>query len=178
MTETSATGTPLPPTLADSYKALARAWAATVTVVTLLDQHDQLDGFTATAFLTVSIDPPIILVSVQRTSLASEALKNSKAFAVNLLGQGQSELANTFARPVAQRKAAWDTLKYAAGPGGVPLLQGTAGAFSARVREVIEAGDHLLVLGDVQDVHLHEGGHTLLYHNRKYGTVEYHPEQQ
>lgn len=167
------TDPPLPPTLADTYRALARSWAATVTVVTLLDKEDQLDGFTATAFLTVSIDPPIILVSVQRSSLASTALSECKAFAVNLLSSGQQALSNTFARPQVHRKDAWDTIPYQSGPGGVPLLLGTAGAFSARVREVIEAGDHLLVLGDVQDVHLFEGGRTLLYHDRKYGRVEY-----
>lgn len=169
------TKSPLPSqALAESYRALARTWAATVTVVTVLDKDGQLDGFTATAFLTVSIDPPIILVSVQRSSLASATLSECRGFAVNLLSAGQHALSNTFARPQAHRKDAWDTIPYQTGPAGVPLLLGTAGAFSARVREVIEAGDHLLVLGDVQEVHLFEGGHTLLYHDRKYGRVQYH----
>ncbi|SEJ50354.1 NADH-FMN oxidoreductase RutF, flavin reductase (DIM6/NTAB) family [Deinococcus reticulitermitis] len=166
---------PVPPTLADSYKALARTWAATVTVVTLLDEHGDLDGFTATAFLTVSIDPPIILVSVQRSSLASETLSKCQAFAVNLLSPTQAEIAGTFARPQVQRREAWDRVPWKEGVEGAPLLTGTAGAFTATVRQVIEAGDHLLVLGDVQDIHLHEGGATLLYHDRRFGKVEYHP---
>lgn len=167
------TDTP-PPTLADNYKALARTWAATVTVITILDENDDLDGFTATAFLTVSIDPPIILVSVQKTSLASEALSKSKGFAVNLLAPHQADIANTFARPQAQRKASWDSIPFKEGVAGAPLLQETAGAFTATVRQVIEAGDHLLVLGDVQDIHVHDSAQTLMYHNRKYGKVTYH----
>ena len=162
------------PSLADSYKALARTWAATVTVITMLDENDDLDGFTATAFLTVSIDPPIILVSVQKSSLASNALSKSKAFAVNLLAPDQAEISNTFARPQAQRKESWDSIPFKEGVEGAPLLKGTAGAFTATVRQVIEAGDHLLVLGDVKDIHVHESAETLMYHNRKYGKVTYH----
>lgn len=162
------------PTQADNYKALARSWAATVTVITMLDENDDLDGFTATAFLTVSIDPPIILISVQKTSLASSTLSKCKAFAVNLLAPHQADVANAFARPQVQRKASWDSIPFKEGVAGAPLLQETAGAFTATVRQVIEAGDHLLVLGDVQDIHVHEGGTTLMYHNRKYGQVTYH----
>ncbi|WP_167757841.1 flavin reductase family protein [Deinococcus fonticola] len=162
------------PTLADNYKALARTWAATVTVITMLDENDDLDGFTVTAFLTVSIDPPIILVSVQKSSLASDTLSRCKAFAVNLLAPDQGEIANTFARPQVQRKESWNSLSFKEGVAGAPLLQGTAGAFTATVRQVIEAGDHLLVLGDVKDIHVHESAETLMYHNRRYGKVAYH----
>ena len=178
-----------PPTDPDAYKALARCWAATVTVVTArrapaeagtgpsdpepVDAASpELDGFTATAFLTVSISPPIVLVSVTNASSGLATLVGSGGFAVNLLSPGQAELANAFARPQAERVALWDRIAWTPDEAGAPLLGGTAGAFSARVREVVEAGDHTIVLGDVTAVHLHSGPESLLYHNRAYGRFQ------
>jgi flavin reductase (DIM6/NTAB) family NADH-FMN oxidoreductase RutF len=164
-----------PPTSAETYKALARTWAATVTVVTTRRANagnaPDLDGFTATAFLTVSMDPPIIVVSATRTSTAFAMLRDASSFAVNLLSPDQSELAGAFAKPAPERVGLWDRTPWTADGEGVPLLGGTTGAFSARVRQLVEAGDHVLVLGDVTGLHLGEGSDTLVYHNRGYGRV-------
>jgi flavin reductase (DIM6/NTAB) family NADH-FMN oxidoreductase RutF len=182
-----------PPTSADTYKALARTWAATVTVVTtrrmgaapgepvtmggdpphpLAQPVPALDGFTATAFLTVSMAPPIILVSATTAASAFAMLRDAAAFAVNLLSPGQSDLAAAFAKPAAERVGLWEHTAWTADPDGVPLLDGTTGAFSARVRQLVDAGDHTLVLGDVTALHLGEGPDTLVYHNRGYGRVQ------
>jgi flavin reductase (DIM6/NTAB) family NADH-FMN oxidoreductase RutF len=166
-----------PPTSADTYKALARTWAATVTVVTTRRAHvepgqQELDGFTATAFLTVSMAPPIILVSATTAASAFTMLRDAAAFAVNLLSPGQSDLAGAFAKPAAERAGLWERTAWTADADGVPLLAGTTGAFSARVRQLVDAGDHTLVLGDVTALHLGEGADTLVYHNRGYGRVE------
>jgi flavin reductase (DIM6/NTAB) family NADH-FMN oxidoreductase RutF len=167
-----------PPNSIDSYKALARTWAATVTVVTARraparvgESTPELDGFTATAFLTVSMSPPIIAVSATAASSAFALLRDCEAFAVNLLGVAQEDVAGAFAKPAVERLALWDRLAYTRDHEGVPLLGGTTGAFSARVRQLVEAGDHVLVLGDVTALHLGEGTETLVYHNRGYGRV-------
>jgi flavin reductase (DIM6/NTAB) family NADH-FMN oxidoreductase RutF len=169
-----------PPTSADTYKALARTWAATVTVVTTrrgaavapAPPKPELDGFTATAFLTVSMAPPIILVSATSTATAFAMLRDAAGFAVNLLSPSQAEIAGAFAKPSVERVGLWDRLAWTADADGVPLLAGTTGAFSARVRQLVDAGDHTLVLGDVTALHLGEGHDTLVYHNRAYGKVE------
>jgi flavin reductase (DIM6/NTAB) family NADH-FMN oxidoreductase RutF len=166
-----------PPTSAETYKALARTWAATVTVVTARRAHPaadntpELDGFTATAFLTVSMDPPIVVVSATRTATAFAMLRDASSFAVNLLSPDQAELAGAFAKPAPERVGLWDRTPWTADAEGVPLLSGTTGAFSARVRQLVEAGDHVLVLGDVTGLHVGEGSDTLVYHNRGYGRV-------
>jgi len=167
-----------PPSSVDSYKALARTWAATVTVVTVRRAAEhvsagapELDGFTATAFLTVSMAPPVIAVSATAASSAFAMLRESAAFAVNLLAPSQQELAAAFAKQAAERAGLWDRLGWTRDAEGAPLLEGTAGAFSARVRQLVDAGDHVLVLGDVTAIHLGEGADTLVYHNRAYGTV-------
>jgi flavin reductase (DIM6/NTAB) family NADH-FMN oxidoreductase RutF len=167
-----------PPSSADSYKALARTWAATVTVVTArrAPEHvaggaGELDGFTATAFLTISMAPPIIAVSVTTSSNGMAMFRESAGFAVNLLSPDQADLAAAFAKPQVERVGIWDRIAWTPDEGGVPLLGGATGAFSARVRQLIDAGDHTLVLGDVTAIHLGEGSDTLVYHNRAYGRV-------
>ena len=176
-----------PGTDADAYKALARHWAASVNIVTA--ERDETatdtlkrstsgapgrDGFTATAFLTVSIEPPIILVSVTNASSAAEILKSASSFAVNMLAHDQAELSGAFAKGQAERAALWDSIPWTPGQTGAPLLGGTLGAFEARVREVVPAGDHTLVLGDVIAIHHGTGEGTLLYHNRGYGGFHKH----
>jgi flavin reductase (DIM6/NTAB) family NADH-FMN oxidoreductase RutF len=167
-----------PPSSIDSYRALARTWAATVTVVTArrASQHvtadaPELDGFTATAFLTVSMSPPIIAVSATAGGSSFPLLRDAEAFAVNLLSVDQVELASAFAKPAAERGGLWDRIAWSRDADEVPLLGGTRGAFSARVRQLVEAGDHVLVLGDVTAIHLGDGADTLLYQNRAYGRV-------
>lgn len=163
---------------AEAYRTLARAWAATVTVVTArqpagvtVEGVGELDGFTATGFLTVSISPPIILVSTTNSASSSAMLGSAAHFAVNLLAPDQDALAQAFSAPQETRPRLWEELAWAPDADGSPLLAGTVGAFSARVRARVPAGDHTLVLGDVTALHLNEGGHaeTLVYHNRGYG---------
>ncbi len=160
-----------PHTDSNAYKAVARAWAATVNVVTAKHKDTgATDGFTATAFLTVSINPPIVLVSVTNSSSAAEILSNASGFVVNVLAQGQEELANGFAKPQTERAVLLHDLEN--DEAGVPMLAGTMGGFSCTVRQLVPAGDHTLVLGDVVAIH---HGHvatdnfdSLVYHNRAY----------
>ncbi len=167
------------PTDAEAYKALARSWAATVTIVTakrrpalVTPDKPELDGFTATAFLTVSIDPPIIAVSVGHSGGADLLLQDSDGFAVNLLLVDQVELSVAFARSSRDRADLFERFAWKPDSAGVPLLEGTAGAFSAKLRQVVEAGDHQVVLGEVFAIHQGIAGDTLVYCNRAYGRFE------
>jgi len=162
---------------ADAFRQLARSWAATVTVVTAkqrpgaaLEGFAEVDGFTATGFLTVSIEPPIVVVSCMNEGSSLAMLREAQGFAVNLLAPHQDALAAEFARPQPERPHLWNELPWVADAAGAPLLAGTVGAFSAKVRQLVPAGDHTLVLGDVTELHLDRPeGETLVYHNRGYG---------
>jgi flavin reductase (DIM6/NTAB) family NADH-FMN oxidoreductase RutF len=163
---------------ADAFKSVARAWAATVTVCVVKrkaefvsDEKPEIDGFTATSFQTVSINPPIVLVSVTNNSSAGSLLRECSSFTMNLLNTEHENIAGAFARPLPERIAAWPTLEFSSDAAGVPLFDGIAGAFSASVREFVDAGDHTLVLGDVTQIHKGVGNETLVYHDRAYGKV-------
>ncbi len=164
----------------DAYRRLARGWAASVTVVTVLRRPETVapgaplqDGFTATGFLTVSIDPPIVLVSATNASSAFEMLRDAAAFAVNLLAASQQHVADRFAQPQERRAEAFTELASHRDANGVTLIPGSLGAFSATPRQLVPAGDHTLCLGDVTALHLGAINEPLVYVNRGYGRVTY-----
>lgn len=167
------------PTDPDAYRALARAWAASVTVVTVRRRADtvgegrpRLDGFTATAFLTVSIEPPIVLVSASNSGSAAAMLRDAECFAVSLLSSQQTAISEAFATPHDHRTEAWDLDGAPADDDGAPLFAGALGAFSARPRQFVDAGDHTLVLGDVTALRLSpREADALVYTRRAYGVV-------
>ncbi len=118
-----------------------------VTVVTTLDAEGRPIGFTANSFSSVSLDPPLLLVSIAKTSQNFSLFSAARGFAVNILSEGQREVSNTFARPVVDRFA---TVNWREGPAGSPVLQGVSAWFDCTMEQVIEAGDHAILLGRVQ----------------------------
>jgi flavin reductase (DIM6/NTAB) family NADH-FMN oxidoreductase RutF len=168
-----------PGTGAEAFLGLARAWASTVTVVTVVRPPERIlagqpprDGFTATAFLTVSLHPPLVLVSASNETSAGQMLRDCPDFAVNLLTPEQVPLAASFALPHSERDDLWSLFRWQPDLRGVPILSDSAGAFSARRTELIAAGDHTLVLGAVTEIHRGPEREVLLYAQRAYGRVE------
>ena len=139
-----------------------------------LDDHVQQvlgkprPGFTATAFFTVSMQPPLIAVSAGNETRGAELLRDSQAFAVNLLAQHQTDVATWFALQKSERPEDWAALAFREDAHGARVLEGTLGAFSARVSQLVDAGDHTLVLGEVTQLHEGTSAEPLLYANRAY----------
>jgi flavin reductase (DIM6/NTAB) family NADH-FMN oxidoreductase RutF len=157
---------------AEAFKALARRWAATVTVVTGRHSDRSLDGFTATAFLTVSMAPPIVLVSATKTTRAGEMAQACEAFTVNLLSDAQRAIAEQFARPGQERDAAFESFAYARDDAGAAVFHGALGAFSCTRRQLVDAGDHVLLLADVTRIWVaREESSALLYADRAFRRV-------
>lgn len=117
-------------------------FATGVTVITCRSRDGEPHGATVTAFMPVSLDPPLITVALTRTSRACTYLDDAP-FAVNVLAADQLDVAMNFAgRPSA------DPIRWAPGP-TAPLLAGTAATLSCRPHRTDDGGDHLLFLGEV-----------------------------
>lgn len=130
-------------------RALRDAFGAFVTGVTIVTTRDEAGkpvGFTANSFTSVSLDPPLLLICLARTSRNFATMTGAKNFAVNILSEGQKDLSNTFARPVEDRFAAaiWSDA-----PAGSPVFADVAAWFECSMQEVIEAGDHVILLGRI-----------------------------
>jgi flavin reductase (DIM6/NTAB) family NADH-FMN oxidoreductase RutF len=117
-----------------------------VTVVTTLQDGKPL-GFTANSFSSVSLDPPLLLVSIANRSVNLSAFANGKGFAVNVLSEGQKDLSSRFARPVDDRFA---DLYWRHGPAGNPVLAGVSAWFDCTLDQAVQAGDHTILIGRIE----------------------------
>ena len=144
------TGSPAVELATAAFRRVAGAFPTGVTVISAL-AGGVPKAMTANSFVTVSLDPPLVLVSVQAGSRMVTALRTGGAFAVSVLSRDQEAASRWFARP--DRPEGWDLLAgfpwHSAPQSGSPVLSDSTGYFDCRVESVIAAGDHLLVLGRV-----------------------------
>lgn len=118
-----------------------------VTVVTANDASGNPIGFTANSFASVSIDPPLLLVCIAKTSRNFATMTSAKGFAVSVLSDKQMTVSNTFAKPVEDRFAA---VEWKSGPHGAPILAGVSAWFDCSLNEIVDAGDHAILIGRVE----------------------------
>jgi 3-hydroxy-9,10-secoandrosta-1,3,5(10)-triene-9,17-dione monooxygenase reductase component len=117
-----------------------------VTIVTTRGA-DGLDyGMTANSFNSVSMDPPMVLWSLNKDSSSAAAFTQARHFAVHILASEQEALSNRFAKSGGDKFAG---LNPARGPDGIPLLDGCAARFECRMAYQYEGGDHLILVGQV-----------------------------
>ncbi|NBZ86915.1 alpha/beta fold hydrolase [Rhodobacteraceae bacterium CYK-10] len=117
-----------------------------VTVVTTMDATGKPVGFTANSFSSVSLDPPLLLVSLAKSSSNYKTFTEGAHFAINILAEDQRDISTTFARPVADRFA---TVAWHAAPQASPILEGVAAWFDCTTHQVVDAGDHALLIGRI-----------------------------
>ncbi len=122
-------------------------FATGVTVVTYAPQDaDEFRGTTVNSFTSVSLEPPLVLVSLGRQTRVAAALRPGSPYAVNVLHHGQRDLAMYFAdRPQPGTRVEWEVRA------GVPHLAGSGAHFRCVARDVHGAGDHVLVVGLVEE---------------------------
>jgi flavin reductase (DIM6/NTAB) family NADH-FMN oxidoreductase RutF/ADP-ribose pyrophosphatase YjhB (NUDIX family) len=130
-------------------RALRDAFGAFLTGVTVVTTHDAEGapiGFTANSFTSVSLDPPLLLVCLAKTSRNHATLTQARGFGVNILAEDQKDVSNTFARPVEDRFAAVNWKK---GPFGAPVFADVAAWFDCAMHELVDAGDHVILIGRI-----------------------------
>lgn len=121
------------------------SFASGVAIVTAFDDDDPV-GLTAQSFMSLSIDPPLVMFCPQRTSTSWPRIERARHFAANILAEGQESLGTQFARSGTDKFAG---VSWAAGPSGAPLLDGVLAHIDCRIEAVHEGGDHLIVVGRV-----------------------------
>lgn len=131
-----------------------RAWAGAVTLLTIADGRDDI-GATISAFCPVSVDPPLVLISLMAESYPSEVLgRDAQRFAVTMLGAGQRMVAGRFAaegRPSARLML--DDVPHRRGPvSGALIPEEGLAAIECVTEQRVPAGDHLLVVARVMAV--------------------------
>jgi flavin reductase (DIM6/NTAB) family NADH-FMN oxidoreductase RutF len=139
-------------------------FATGVTVITTRDQNGKPFGLTANAVTSLSLDPPLLLICVDRKAETFPHFFDSKIFVLNILSEGQEEISRRFATSGGEK---FDGLDYCLGKLGTPVLAGTLGFIECRIIETIEGGDHVIHIGEVEEAQWHEGN-PLLFFRGKY----------
>ncbi len=143
-----------------------------VTVMTTLDEEGKPVGVTASSFNSVSIDPALILWSVDKSAYSAVLFEKSTHFAVNVLGKDQVELSNRFA---GRGEDKFSGVKYTEGLGACPLLEHCAAQFECKTWNVYDGGDHLIVVGEVIDYRHNESLSPLVFAQGSYAVSMQHP---
>ena len=141
-----------------------------VTIVTAKNQ-DGVHGLTVNAFSSVSLDPPLILVCIQKNGLAHSFLCDCEAFVVNILSTEQKELSDRFANPRLDSDARFRDSAFEVSEKGIPILTGNLGHLECRVVDQIEGGDHTIFIGQVENADFSDGKQPLLFYGSKYADL-------
>jgi flavin reductase (DIM6/NTAB) family NADH-FMN oxidoreductase RutF len=141
-------------------------YATGVAVVTTVDGDGRPLGLTINSFASVSLDPPLVLWSLGRSSACLPAFKACSHFAINVLAADQVELSNRFAAAALDKFA---HLEWTPGLGGAPLLAGCCARFECASEARHAGGDHLILIGRVERFG-HEKREPLVFHGGRYCT--------
>ncbi len=132
--------------LRDRFKRVMRRHPTGVTVVTSL-RDGEPRGMTLSAFTSVSADPPMVLVCVNREARSYLYISTSRIFCVNMLAAGQRELAERFSGRIRDRQ--FEGVAYGTDATGAPVIEGTIGHFDCEVEHEHHAGSHSIFVGRV-----------------------------
>ena len=146
-------------------------YATGVTVVTTRDDAGRPWGMTANSFTSVSLNPPLVLWAAAKSSPSLAAFQGASTFAVNVLASDQHHLSRQFATSGAEKFEGVDL----AGADGPPVLADVVAHFVCRTTQAIDAGDHVVFLGEVES-YAAEGGEPLVFHSGGYRLATKHPD--
>ncbi|WP_107676297.1 flavin reductase family protein [Agrobacterium sp. LAD9] len=145
-------------------KALMADMPSGVTIVTTLDGDGDPSGATLSAVMSLSLDPPLMLAAFDRRSNTLKDLQAvGKPFLIHILSGEQADLAMRFA---GKGDAKFEGVAWTAGYLDTPQIEGASGVIACHVAEIIPGGDHVMIIGAVQNIHHDSTNPTLLYHRR------------
>ena len=146
----------------DDFKKALQLWASGVTVVTTNSEKFGVQGMTVTAFTSVSVNPPQVLVCINDSADTGAGIDESQTFAVNILNADQQDLSSQFAGGTSQQQR-FENTDWKAGITGAPILNNTLMSLDCKVVEKVLAGTHWIIIGEVQDC-VCRSGEPLLYY--------------
>ncbi|MCW4354676.1 flavin reductase [Hoyosella sp. YIM 151337] len=147
-------------------------YATGVTVITSRAPDGKRIGVTANSFTSVSMDPPLVLWCPAKKAPSLPDLTAATHFAVNVLAADQHDLSRQFATPAEDKFAG---VPISEGCGGVPLLDNAVARFQCRTVQRVDAGDHIIFLGEVESYDA-DGGEPLVFHSGAYRLASRHPD--
>ena len=142
-----------------------------VTIITAPDAEGSVVGVTANSFAAVSLDPPLVLWSLDMSAYSLDAFTQAGHFAVNVLSQDHLEMSQHFATRQVDKFAA---VSYERGIGGVALFTGCAARFQCRTVATHDEGDHRIFIGEVLEFTSQPNVEPLVFTHGRYAEIVGH----
>lgn len=146
-------------------RTVMRFFASAVTVVTSSLDTGELFGLTVTAFTSVSLNPPLVLICIRNESTAKDLFIKANRYCVNILSEEQQAISEKFS--LAGEAGRFLDLDFYIGKGGSPIIRGCIGYIDCKIIEALSEGDHTIFIGEVLDISS-EQRRPLLYLDKKY----------
>lgn len=150
----------------EAFKKALQLWTSGVAVVTSKSEQWGVRGMTVTAFSSVSVEPPLILVCLNKSADTGENIDENQRFAVNILTEDQAEVSNNFSGGSSQEDRFAKT-RWSAGKTGVPILDDSMMSLECKVMEKVSAGTHWIIIGEIEETYCRTG-EPLLYFRSNY----------
>lgn len=144
-------------------------FATGVTVITTVDRAGVPVGLTANSFSSLSLDPAMVLWSIDKGSSCIDAFKEADGFVVHVLANDQTDLSNRFATLANEERL--QGLSFRLNTRGLPVLEGSCARFECRTAAIHEGGDHLILVGAVEALETSDR-EPLLFWGGQYRTLE------
>lgn len=152
---------------ASAFRHACARFATGVTVVTVVDEAGHPHGMTVNSFASVSLDPPLVLVSIDLRNAILGHFLSRRFFGINILQEGQEEISRRFSNPAEKR---FEGIEWTRGSSGVPVLRDMLATLECAVTRSFEEGDHAVLIGRV--IHAtFSNGRPLLYFGSEYRSL-------
>lgn len=152
----------------DGFRAVMGRFASGVTVVTATDDAGSAYGMTVSAFASVSLEPPLVVVCIDHVASLHDILVSAPYFAVNILSSTQEQIARRFADTGAQR---FEGIGYRNGDNGVPILNDVLAFVECKRVSATPTGDHTVIIGETVAASMRDAK-PLLYYRGGFAQLE------
>jgi flavin reductase (DIM6/NTAB) family NADH-FMN oxidoreductase RutF len=153
----------------DEFRSVLGRFPSGVTVVTTKNGSGTDEGMTVSAFCSVSLDPPLVLICIEKNASAYKALTTAAGFVVNILAASQEQIARRFSIVDIDR---FEGVGYSRSQNGFAVLDDVLGVIECASFAIHEAGDHTIIVGEVEAARA-QTGTPLLYYRGGYAQLEH-----
>ena len=152
----------------DLFKELMRRFAAGVTLVTF-NENKKFGGLTVSSFCSLSMDPPLVLICIDRKIVSHDSLEKADTFGVNICNSEQGKLAWDFANSKIDKNELIKSLPHTLTELGTPLLEGCLATMECKITKKYDGGDHTIFIGQVEEGKFDENAKPLVYYGSGLG---------
>ena len=145
----------------DEFRAALGRFSSGVCVITTKDESERLHGITVSAFSSVSLEPPLILVCIEKRAYSHRAFEESSFFNVNILSETQQHFSDHFASHLPDK---FDGIEYFESEKGLPFLKDALAHLECRLKYAHKGGDHTIFVGEIEKSSVRDGKPLIYFH--------------